>query len=403
MGLFIELDSKELKKLNISTRMIRGSLEYDFTRIRSHVPPIFQTVNFNYADVEDGLAVFKGEKSGYFYTRDGNPTSDLFANLVVLLEEGECAIAVASGMAAISSTVLSLVRPGDEIISSTNIYGGTKAWMKQELSSLNIKTDFIDITDINVVSTSITKNTKILFTEVLGSPNLVIADIKKLADIAKTNRLIFIVDNTFSPPPIIQPLKLGADIVIHSATKYLSGHADIIGGVIISEKKRIEKIKNVVKLYGGIISPFNAWLAIRGLKTLALRLEKHNSNALTIAQFLASHPKVKIVHYPGLESHQQHQLAKTQLEGFGGMLAFEVFGGLEAGKKVMNAVKVCNFTTSLGEIDTLIMHPATTSHVSLSKQEREAIGIPDGLMRLSIGIEDVNDLINDLQQALNKI
>ncbi len=394
---------EELLKLDIGTRMIRAAAQTGQHRVRSHIPPLFQTVNFDYETVDDGMAIFAGEKIGYSYSRDGNPTSDLFANLVALLEEGQAGIATASGMAAISSAVLSLVEPGDEIVSSKNIYGGTKSWLCGPLAELGIKTRFVDITNLNEIKSACSNRTKILYAEVLGSPNLVIADIKQLGSFADENNLTLIIDSTFTPPPVIQPLKLGAHIVIHSATKYINGHGDAIGGVIVSDADRIQAIRKIVKLYGGIISPFNAWLNIRGLKTLAIRLEKHNSNGLELAKFLQQHSRVEKVLYPGLTSHPQHNLAKTQLSGFGGMLAFQVHGGLEAGKKVMDAVRVCSFTTSLGEIDTLIMHPASTSHVSLPKDERLALGITDGLLRLSVGIEAVDDLIADLQQALDKI
>ncbi|MDZ7316862.1 MAG: aminotransferase class I/II-fold pyridoxal phosphate-dependent enzyme [candidate division KSB1 bacterium] len=394
---------EELKKLKIGTRMIRASVRSPFNNVSAHIPPIFQTVNFDYRDVEEGLAVFLGEKQGYFYTRDGNPTSDLFAHMVALLEEGEAGLAVASGMAAISNAVLSIVRPGDEVVSSTNIYGGTKSWLTTQLATLGVRTVFVDITRPDQVAAACSPKSKILYTEVLGSPNLETADLAALSAIAKEKGLTFIVDNTFSPPPIVQPLKYGADLVIHSTTKYINGHGDAVGGVVVGSVEMVQRIRNVVKLYGGVISPFNAWLGIRGLKTLTLRLERHCSNALALARFLEEHPRVKTVHYPGLPSHPQHELAKRQLRGFGGMLAFEVHGGLEAGKKVMNAVRVCNFTTSLGEIDTLIIHPASTSHVSLPKEEREALGISDGLLRLSVGIEDVEDLLLDLRQALQNI
>lgn len=394
---------EQLKKLDIGTRMIRATAQTEMFRVRSHIPPIYQTVNFEYEDVQDGLSIFLGEKAGYFYTRDGNPTSDLFAQLVALLENAQAGAVVASGMAAISSAVLSIVKPGDEIISSKNIYGGTQNWFSSQLAGLHIKTHFVDITNIDEIQGACNEKTKILFTEVLGSPNLVIADIKKLADFARRAHLIFIVDNTFTPPPIIQPLTLGADIIIHSTTKYINGHGDAIGGAIAGPADSIAAIKKVIKLYGGVISPFNAWLSIRGLKTLALRLEKHCSNALRIADFLKGHPKVTKIHYPGLIDYPQHDLAKTQLNGFGGMLAFEVKGGMRAGIKMMNSVELCSFTTSLGEIDTLIIHPASTSHVSLSPKEREQAGVPDGLIRLSVGIEAIEDLIRDLDQALDKI
>ena len=382
--------------------MIRAASEMD-RPVRSHVPPIYQTVNFEYPDADEGLEIFRGEKSGYIYTRDGNPTTDLFANMAALLEEGEAGIATASGMAAISNAVLTFVRPGDHIVSSAAIYGGTRTWFKEHLSQFNVQSDFVDITDLNAVESAITPETRILFTEVVGNPNLVVADIGSLAKIAQAHDILLVVDNTFTPPPIILPLKSGADIVVHSATKYMGGHGDIIGGVIVSSLPKVKEMMITVSKFGGVMSPFNAWLAVRGLKTLNLRLERHNSNAMRIANFLSKHPAINKVFYPGLKSHPFHKVAASQLNGFGGMMAFEVKGGLEAGKKVLNGVQVCSFTVSLGEIDTLIMHPASTSHVGLSQKERESIGVTDGLIRLSVGIENIEDLLSDLENALSLI
>ena len=267
----------------------------------------------------------------------------------------------------------------------------------------NISSSFVNILDEQEIISAITPATKILYAEVLANPNLIVADLDLLSKIAKKNNLVLIIDNTFTPPPIIQPLKYGVDLVIHSATKYLGGHGDIIGGVIVGSAGRIQNINKIIKLYGGVSSPFNAWLAMRGLKTLAVRLDNHCRNALKVAEFLDKHPKVNQVYYPGLASHPQHKLAARQLNGFGGMLAFEIKGDFSAVKRIMDAVKVFNFTVSLGEIDSLIMHPASTSHVSLSDKDKKALGITDSLIRLSIGIEDSDDLIYDLEQALELI
>ena len=394
---------EELKKYGLSTRLLHGASRFDFRTVRSHIPPIFQTVNFDYDTVEQGMSIFLGEKDGYFYTRNGNPTSDMFAHLAAILEEGEAGLVAASGMAAISSALLALVRPGDDIVSSKNIYGGTRAWLTGQLAEFGVTIRFVDIADLDAVARALTEKTKVLYTEILGSPDLVVADVPALSALAQKADAKFVVDSTFTPPPIIRPLALGADIVIHSTTKYINGHGDAIGGAVVGAGEDVAKIAQVLKLYGGVISPFNAWLGIRGMKTLALRIEKHCSNALALAKFLHQHDKVDAVYYPGLPAHPQYELACKHLNGFGGMLSFKVKGDLEAGKKVMGAVKVAGFTTSLGEIDTLIIHPASTSHVSLSKMEREALGITDNLLRLSVGIEDVDDLIRDLQQALERI
>ncbi len=397
------MDKDDLKRLNAGTRMIKAANAADFRHVNSHIPPIFQTVNFDYDDVDEGMSIFTGDRAGYFYTREANPTADLFAQMVALLEDGEAGIASASGMSAISAALLTCLSPGDEIVSAAAIYGGTKGLLDDELEQMGIQTRFVDITDLEAVEAAITNKTKVLFTEVVANPNQVVADIVGLAELSKTYNLSFIIDNTFTPPPIIQPLKLGADIVIHSATKYFGGHGDIMAGVAVSSVERITQMQQILKRYGGVISPFNAWLAIRGLKTLGVRLERHCGNAMLLAEFLHEHPKVKDVFYPGLSSHPRHELAKQQLDQYGGMMAFEVKGGLEAGKIIMASVNVFNFTVSLGEIDTLIMHPASTSHAALTPEERAAIGITDGLMRVSVGIENIDDLVQDLTQALDKI
>lgn len=397
------MNEKRLKSLKIGTRAIAAIAHYDHRHVRAHIPPIFQTVNYEYADAEEAFAVFRKEKPGYIYSRGSNPTTDLLGRVVALLEEGESYVVAASGMAAISAVFLTLLKPGDHIVSSSAIYGGTRNFFKNRLTPLKINTSFIDITDPPKVRRSIKKNSKILYTEVLGNPNLMIADIAELAEIAREYSLSLVVDNTFSPPPLVQPLKLGADIVIHSATKYLGGHGDLIGGVAVCSEEQAKNINKTLEIYGGTLSPFNAWLALRGIKTLGVRLERQCENAATIAQFLSEHKKVNKIFYPGLPDHPQHALARQQLNAYGAMLAFEIKGGFPAGKKLLNSVSLCNFTVSLGEIDTLIMHPASTSHVWLSKEEREAIGISDGLIRLSVGIEDIVDLIGDLENALTQI
>ena len=394
---------KDIKTFGICTRAIAATSHVDFSHVRSHAPPIFQTVNYEYANADEGLSVFKKEKPGYIYTRESNPTTDLLSQVVALIEEGETAVVAASGMAAISSTFLALVKPGDHVVSSSAIYGGTRALLRDHLGPLGISTTFVDVNDRTQLEAAITPKSKILYTEVVANSNLSVADIEFLGKLAQERGLLLVVDNTFTPPPIMQPFKLGAHVVIHSATKYLGGHGDLIGGVVVSISQIVQQISQTIKLYGGSMSPFNAWLALRGIKTLGVRLERHCSNAAVIANYLSQHPKVNQVFYPGLPNHPQHPLAKKQLKGFGGMLAFEVKGGLDAGKALINSVQICNFTASLGEIDTIITHPASTSHVALSPQERDAIGVSDGLIRLSVGIEDIDDLLADLKQALEKV
>ncbi len=396
------MQNEDLKKLRIGTRAVVAAGRFDFRNVRSHIAPLFQTVNFDYEDAEEGLAIFKKERPGYIYTRYSNPTTDLFGRTVAALEEAEGFATAASGMAAISGVLLTLLKPGDHLISSKQIYGGTITLFRKYLQPLGIAISFVDITQIDEIKAAIQPNTRAIYTEVLGNPNLVVADIAALAAIAKGHQLLLLVDNTFTPPPIFLPLNLGADVVLHSATKYLGGHGDLIGGVALGREELMTSVRQTIEYYGGSLSPFNAWLALRGVKTLAIRLERQCRNAQQIAEFLVQQPQVKKVYYPGLADHPQHALAARQLHGFGAMVSFELKGGLEAGKRLLDDIRVCRFTVSLGEIDTLIIHPASTSHIGLSPQEREALGISDGLVRLSVGIEDAEDLLQDLGQALKK-
>jgi methionine-gamma-lyase len=396
--------NKDLKTVKLGTRALLAAHDLDFSQVRPHVAPIYQTTNFEYSDVEEGLAVFRHDKPGYIYTRYRNPNPDLFGHMVCELEEGQGAVTTASGMAALSCTMLAFLKPGDHIVASSAIYGGSRSFMRDQLGALHIETTFVDISDLDAVQKAFQPNTKVLITEVLANPILTVADIPALAELARQRQALFIVDNTFTPPPIFQPLRHGAHISYHSATKYLGGHGDLVGGVIVcAVPEMAQAIQKTCEMYGSAMNPFNAWLAARGTKTLVLRLQRQCANAETLAHFLASHPQVRRVYYPGLSSHLQHLLARRLLNGFGAMLSFEVEGGLAAGKKVLNAVQVCHFTVSLGEIDTLIIHPASTSHIGLSPAERDAIGVTDGLLRLSVGIEDIDDLLGDLQQALDQL
>ncbi len=394
---------KDLSSYKPGTRAILATHQTDFSHVRPHVAPIFQTANFEYADAQDGLEVFGNKKPGYIYTRYSNPTSDLFGRAVAEMEQGEGYVTAASGMAAISGVLLTLLQPGDHVVASANIYGGSRSFMSHQLAGLGIETSFVDIADLTAVRAAQKPRTRMLFTEVLGNPNLNVADIPALAEIAAEKKIALVVDNTFTPPPIFSPLKQGAHISIHSATKYLGGHGDLIGGVVVCSTEHSQQIAKTVQTFGGCMNPFNAWLAIRGIKTLVLRLERQCANAETVAHFLQNHPAVKKVNYPGLADHPQALSARRLLNGFGSMLSFEVAGGLSAAKKIIDSVRVFHFTVSLGEIDSLIIHPASTSHVGLSREERESVGITDGLLRLSIGIEDIDDLLEDLQQALDGI
>ncbi len=392
-----------MKKLAKETEIVHGIHTVHHTSM-DLVPPIHMTSTFKFKSADHGAGIFQGTEQGYVYTRISNPTVDLLQEKMAVLEHGQAAIATSSGMSAIASTALSLAKPGDNFVACSTIYGGTFAFFNKHLRDLSIEPRFLAPATCYAaqeIEKRIDSKTRFLYTETPSNPTLDIVDIELWAAIAGKHKIPLILDNTFASPYLQNPLLLGADIVIHSATKYLSGHGDIIGGIIVSSKDMIAHIKEAyVTHYGPIMSPFNAWLFLRGIKTLALRMEKHSDNALKIAQWLQQHPNIKRVYYPGLASHQGHATAARQMKKFGGMMAFEVKGGVEAGKKVMNTVELCTLAVSLGDCETLIQHPASMTHSTYTPEERKHAGITDGLIRLSVGIENADDIIADLNNAL---
>ncbi|ACB85811.1 methionine gamma-lyase [Natranaerobius thermophilus] len=364
--------------------------------------PIYQSSTFVFDSVEQGASRFTGEEDGYIYTRLGNPTQSSLEKLMANLEGGEDALAVSSGMAAISSAIMSLLSCGDHMIVSNPLYGCTHSFCVDILPEWGIEVTFVDMTDPDNIYKAIKSNTKVIYTETPANPTLYLIDLERVAKIAKEKNLTTITDNTFMSPYLQRPLELGIDVVVHSATKYLCGHGDTVAGMIVGPKKIIDNINGTtIKNFGGIIGPFDAFLILRGVKTLTLRMDKICENAKKIAEFLDNHPAIEKVYYPGLESHPQHELAKRQMRNFGGIVTFELADGYEAGKKLLNNVEVCTLATSLGDVDTLIQHPASMTHYVVPKEEREKNGITDGLVRLSVGIENVNDIIEDLKQGLN--
>ncbi len=369
--------------------------------------PIHMTSTFKFHNADHGAGIFAGTDAGYVYTRISNPTTDLFQEKMACLEGGEAAIATASGMGAIASVANTLALPGDNFVSCNSIYGGTFALFDDHMRKRNTEPRFVAPEDANSaekVEALIDDKTKFLYTETPANPTLDVIDIKMWADIAKKHNIPLVVDNTFATPYLQRPLELGADIVVHSASKYTSGHGDLIGGVIVGKQEMINLINTeYVWHYGPTISPFNAWLFLRGLKTLAVRMEKHSDNAMEVAKWLEANEKVENVYYPGLESHSTHEIAKNQMDKFGGMISFTVKGGLEAGKTIMNNVKMCALAVSLGDCETLIQHPASMTHSTYSPEDRAKAGISDGLIRLSVGIENAKDIIADIEQALNLI
>ena len=385
------------------TKIVKLGEGKDFSGIRTPTVPIFQTSNYLYDNVEDGTEILLSKKAGHIYSRYTNPTVDTLNEIMAGLEKTEAALSFASGMAAISSTILALCQPGDHIVSSAYIYGGTYTFFQNQLSRFNIHVSFVDPRDHDAVASAIQKNTKVVYTEPLANPTLIASDLSFWHHMAQKNKCKLVVDNTFTPPPLFYPVDYGVDISIHSATKYLGGHSDLLGGSVCASGKNIEIIRPVMKTFGPAMAPMIAWLLIRGIRTLGIRMERQCQNALDLAKFLEQHPKVTRIFYPGLTSNPQYSLCSSQFQGYSGMLAFEVQGGWPAAKKVMENLKTILFTVSLGDISSLVSHPASTSHVYLSPEEREKIGVTDGLLRLSIGIEYVDDLKADLEQALKKI
>ncbi len=381
----------------------------------AHVPPIYATSTFTYENLEDAFEFFKTggkNKEVYTYSRMGNPTVRFVADKIAALESYELegdyfGMLFASGMAAISAAVLSYVKAGDKIITQGNLYGTTNQLLVSLLKDFGVETIYADLKDLNFVEDLIINDDKIklLYIETPANPTLACYDLDGLAAIAQNLGIKTIVDNTFASPYIQQPLKFGIDCVVHSSTKFLNGHGTGTSGVLVGkmEEEWYQKVYGIQKMIGGICSPFEAFLLNNGIKTLPLRMEQHQKNALQLAQFLEQHPQVNKVNYLGLESHPDHTLAKEQMQGYTGMLSFEINGGLEAGMSFMRAIQFCTLTASLGTADTLVTHPASTSHSNVPKEQRLQFGITDGLIRMSVGMENIEDIIGDIQQALDKL
>lgn len=368
--------------------------------------PIFQTSTFVFDSAEQGGKRFALEEPGYIYSRLGNPTTTVLEDKIAQLESGEAAVATSSGMGAISSVMWTILKAGDHIISDKILYGCTFAFFSHGLSRFGIEVSFVDTADGEAVKKAMKPNTRAVYLETPANPNLKIVDIKAIAEIAHTNpNTLVVVDNTFSTPYCQRPLELGADIVVHSATKYLNGHGDVIAGMVISRKDLVDQIRlvGIKDMTGSVLGPMEAYLIIRGMKTLEVRMRKHCENALKVAEFLEAHDKVAEVYFPGLKSHPGHEIAAKQMDAFGGIMSFELKGGFEAGKILLNNLKLCSLAVSLGDTETLIQHPASMTHSPYTKEERMEAGITDGLVRLSVGLENIEDIIADLEYGLSKI
>ena len=390
------------KKLGFDTKLIHaGDFEDQFG---SAVTPIYQTSTFSFKNAQHGADCFSGESDGYIYTRIGNPTINALENKLAELENGFGGIALASGMAAVTTAYMTYLSHGDHMISTGAVYGPSRAVIESHFKKFGVEASYIDTSDIELLKRTIQPNTKLLYIETPANPTIQLTDIKKACEIAHQHGIKVVVDNTFSSPYLQKPLDLGADVSLHSLTKFINGHADIVGGALIAKNEDDYKILRKTMVYmGGNMDPHQAYLVIRGVKTLSLRIDKAQSNAMKIAEYLEKHPKIAWIKYPGLKSFPQHELAKEQMTGFGTMLSFGLKGGLSAGTTLMNEVKLATLAVSLGGVETLIQHPASMTHAAVSKENKEEAGITDDLVRYSAGIENVEDMINDLDQALNKI
>lgn len=390
------------KNTRFNTKLIHGGGYKD--KYGSVNVPIFQSSTFEFESAEEGARCFLGESDGYIYTRLGNPTINVLEKMVAELEGGFGGIGASSGMGAVNVVYMALLSKGDHMISSDAVYGPSRVIMEEHYSRFGVESTFVNTSDVSNIKSAIKPNTRMLYIETPANPTVDITDIKACAEIAKEHGLILVVDNTFSSPYLQRPLELGADVVLHSVTKFINGHTDIVGGIVIAKTKELyKKLRSMMISLGCNMDPHQAYLVIRGLKTLAIRIERAQQNAQKIAEYLEKHPKVEWVRYPGLPSHPQYELAKKQMDGPGALISFGLKGGFEAGKTMMNNVQISILAVSLGGVESLIEHPASMTHSKVSPEDKKKAGITDGLVRYSAGIEDIDDLLWDLEQALEKV
>ncbi len=368
------------------------------------VTPIYQTSTFKFKDADHGARLFKGEEKGYIYTRMQNPTVEGCEAAVAALEGGAKALGCGSGMAAVNLIMAAVLSAGDHVICSESVYGPTTTILSTVYTKFGVEVSFVDTSDLDAVKAAVKPNTKLIFVETPGNPTLVMSDLQAIADIAHENGAKMAVDNTFMSPILQKPFRHGADYVMHSMTKFLNGHADVVAGmVIVKEEEEYAHFRKTLNLIGGVIDPFNSFLVHRGIKTLKLRIERHCENTIKVAEFLKNHPKVEWIRFPGFESHPQYEIGKKQMYGAGGMISFGLKGGLDAGKTLMNNVEMFQLAVSLGGVESLIQHPASMTHAGVTKELREQAGITDGLVRISVGIEDVDEIIAGLEKGLDMI
>ena len=391
------------RKIGKSTQSIWGGEQEHELYERSTQVPVVHSVSFAYKDIDTWHRVALGQEPGHIYSRNTNPTVRAFEDKVKVLEGAEAATSFSSGMAAISNTLATFLLPGDRIVSIKDSYGGTNVIFNEFLPPLGIEVALCKTGDYVELEAEIAKGCTVLYLETPTNPTIKITDIKRLAAKAHQVGAIVVVDNTFATPINQLPLELGADITLHSASKYLGGHADALGGVICGSAELVEKVYHYREINGATLAPMDAYSLLRGMKTLKLRVQRQNDNAMAVARFLQNHPMVDQVNYPGLETHPGHDIAKQQMSGFGGMLSFSVHGGLDAIKKFLPRLNYAHMAANLGCVETVVGPPVTTSHVECTAEERAAAGIPEGLVRYSTGIEDIEDLLADLEQALGEL
>lgn len=392
---------QKVRPSGLSTTAIHAGIQLDPVT-GALATPIYQTSTFTFPTIEEGARRFAGEADGFIYSRLGNPTVAVLEQKIAALEKTEAGLAFASGMAAVSAVVMGLVKTGDHILCSKGLYGCTFGFLNMLQEKYNVSYSLCDMSTEEKLAEGIRPNTKVIYVETPINPTMELVDLSLVAKWAKKIGAYTVVDNTFLSPYLQRPIEQGCDVVIHSATKYIGGHGDVIAGVAAGPKAIMDEIRMTTqKDIGGILSPFDAYLLIRGLKTLAVRLDRHCENSQKVAEYLERHPRVGRVYYPGLPSFPQHELAKRQMDNFGGLISFELKGGMVEAIQMMNKVELCKRAVSLGDVDSLIQHPASMTHSVVPKEEREKMGITDGLIRLSVGIEDVEDIIYDLEQALS--
>ncbi|MDD4858106.1 MAG: PLP-dependent aspartate aminotransferase family protein [Candidatus Krumholzibacteria bacterium] len=387
------------KRLGFRSKLVHAGATKD--KYGSAVTPIYQTSTFGFDSAQDGANRFAGKSEGYIYTRIGNPTIAALESCMAELEDGIGAVATSSGMGAIATAFLALLSKGDHVVSTAAMYGPTRTILDKHLSRFGVSATYVDTSDFESVRGAMRPETKLIYVETPSNPLMQVTDIRAVAKLSHEHGCPLVVDSTFASPVLQKPLTLGADVVLHSVTKFINGHADVVGGILVArDELTYRKLRGMMTVMGCNMDPHQAYLVHRGIKTLGLRVERAQANAIEIARWLEARPEVVWVRYVGLPSHPQHELARKQMTGFGSMISFELKGGIEAGRRLMDRVKLAMLAVSLGGVETLIEHPASMTHAGIPREEREESGITDGLVRYSVGIEDVSDLIEDLRHAL---